>query len=390
MTFRKVLFWLHLSAGLMAGIAIGIMCLTGTVLAFEKQIVAWSERDARQIAAPAPDAPRVTLEAMSAAVRTHSPEAKPTAIVVSADPRAAVAFVLGREGALYVHPYTAEVRTPASTNVRDFMRSIVEWHRWLALSGDNRPIGKAINGACNIAFFVLAVTGLYLWMPRSWSWRSVRAVAFFNRGATGKARDFNWHNVIGLWCAPILLVLTLTAIPISYRWGTELIYTLAGEETPANPGSGFVPPAPEVATPSGDVRRLDRDALVARIQSSHTNWKEITLRLSAPARGNTPAPPANLTPAASFAVKTPGTWPRTASTNVWLDPFTGETLRTEPFSSLSTGRQIRTWTRFLHTGEALGPVGQFFAGLATLGGCFLVYTGFALAWRRFFSRPDRA
>jgi sulfite reductase (NADPH) flavoprotein alpha-component len=41
------------------------------------------------------------------------------------------------------------------------------------------------------------------------------------------------------------------------------------------------------------------------------------------------------------------------------------------------------WVRGLHTGEALGFAGQTIAGLASLGGCFLVWTGFAMAWRRF-------
>jgi uncharacterized iron-regulated membrane protein len=40
--------------------------------------------------------------------------------------------------------------------------------------------------------------------------------------------------------------------------------------------------------------------------------------------------------------------------------------------------------RFLHTGEALGWPGKLLAALASLGGAFLVWTGFALAWRRFF------
>ncbi len=38
--------------------------------------------------------------------------------------------------------------------------------------------------------------------------------------------------------------------------------------------------------------------------------------------------------------------------------------------------------RFAHTGEEYGVVGQTIAGLASLAACFLVYTGFALAWRR--------
>jgi uncharacterized iron-regulated membrane protein len=85
-------------------------------------------------------------------------------------------------------------------------------------------------------------------------------------------------------------------------------------------------------------------------------------------------------------VKLPDAWPRTATTTAVMNPFTGELLSRETFADLTTGRQIRTWTRFLHTGEAVGWAGQLIAGLASLGGCFLVYTGFALAWRRFFSK----
>ena len=36
-----------------------------------------------------------------------------------------------------------------------------------------------------------------------------------------------------------------------------------------------------------------------------------------------------------------------------------------------------------HTGEVLGIPGQTIAGLVSLGGCFLFYTGIALSWRRF-------
>ena len=52
-TFRSVLFWLHLAAGLLAGLVVGIMCFTGAALAFEQEIVAWAERDARKVTPPA-------------------------------------------------------------------------------------------------------------------------------------------------------------------------------------------------------------------------------------------------------------------------------------------------------------------------------------------------
>jgi uncharacterized iron-regulated membrane protein len=60
----------------------------------------------------------------------------------------------------------------------------------------------------------------------------------------------------------------------------------------------------------------------------------------------------------------------------------GAEPRWETFASLTSGRRLRSISRFLHTGEVLGIAGQTIAGLATLGGIFLVWTGIALAIRR--------
>jgi len=46
--------------------------------------------------------------------------------------------------------------------------------------------------------------------------------------------------------------------------------------------------------------------------------------------------------------------------------------------------------RGVHTGEALGPLGQVVAALACLAGVMLVWTGIALAWRRMMRTLERA
>jgi uncharacterized iron-regulated membrane protein len=66
-----------------------------------------------------------------------------------------------------------------------------------------------------------------------------------------------------------------------------------------------------------------------------------------------------------------------------LNRRTGEVVRWEPFSSYTTGRRLRSWLRFAHTGEVGGIIGQSIAALASTGGAFLVFTGLSLAWRRF-------
>jgi uncharacterized iron-regulated membrane protein len=408
MTFRKTIFWAHLAAGLISGISIGIMCFTGAALAFEKEITAFSERDARSVTPPSPDAPRLPIAELQARLRTAQPEVRPSGFTLINNPTAAVAFTVGRNESYYVNPYTGEVRQPASTKVHDFLHVLEDWHRVLAMGGDNRAIGKAINGACNLAFFVLAVTGLYLWWPRKWRTKGLRRSLVIIPSASGKARDWNWHNVIGLWSSPVLIVLTLTAIPISYRWGANLIYTLTGTEQPAAPaqargGPGVGAPAVEVPTPAPGTTPLSQDQLIAAAQKHAPNWTAITLRApggggrgasaGAAARSqieNQKSRISNSAPAFTVSLRESTSWPRTANTTLSLNPYTGDLLKRTGYADMNAAQRLRSWTRFLHTGEALGWAGQFFAGLACLGGCVLVYTGFALSWRRFFFKKPPA
>ena len=73
-----------------------------------------------------------------------------------------------------------------------------------------------------------------------------------------------------------------------------------------------------------------------------------------------------------------------------LDAVTAAVVRWEPYASYSLGRTLRSWVRPVHTGEAGGVVGQMVAALASTCGVILVWTGFALAWRRFRARNARA
>jgi uncharacterized iron-regulated membrane protein len=377
MTFRKTLFWLHLLAGLIAGLSIGIMCFTGTALAFEKELVAFAERDARRIAPPVAETPRLSLAELQARVSTAHPNAKLSGLALENHPLAAVAFTAGRNETFYAHPFTGEIRQVASTRTRDFLQLMEDWHRQLALGGPNRPLGKAINGAGNLAFFFLAVSGLYLWWPRKWRTKGLKRSLWFVPAANAKARDWNWHNVIGLWSAPVLIVLTLTALPISYRWAGNLIFTLTGTPPPP-PTSAPAPAAPtapsaSLPTHAAQAQPLSAEILIARAQKELPTWTSLRYRAANPAAAPT---------SATVAVRTADAWPRTALTTLTLDPFTGEILKTNGYANLNAAQRVRSWTRFLHTGEALGALGQFVAALASLGGCVLVYTGFALAWHR--------
>ncbi|HEV3469834.1 MAG TPA: PepSY-associated TM helix domain-containing protein [Pyrinomonadaceae bacterium] len=371
--FRKVIFWCHLAAGSFAGLVVLVMSLTGVLLAYERQVVAWADARGLQIAPPAPGAARLPLGTLAAAARAVKPGATPSTLTVRADPAAPAVVGFGREGVVLVNPYTGEALGEGSRGARGFFRAVTDWHRWLGAGGEGRAAARAVTGACNLAFLFLVTSGLYLWLPRSRTRKQFRNVSWFRRGLSGRARDFNWHNVVGLWSVVPLFFVVLSAVPLSYTWAGHLVYRLAGETPPAPRGG----PAPGGAqTPGGRppaALPLDGlDPLLARAAGQVKGWRSISLQLP-----TEPAAPV------TFTIDTGDGGQPQRRAQLTLDRATGGVVRWEPFESLSAGRRLRSYLRFAHTGEVLGIAGQSVAGLASLGGAALVLTGLALAWRRF-------
>jgi uncharacterized iron-regulated membrane protein len=367
MPFRTVLFWSHLTAGVTAGAVILTMSLTGVLLMYERQLIDWSDRHFRTEAS-SPGAKRLTLEELIARLAEQRTDGVPTAITLRSDPASPAALTVG-QATLYQDPYSGRVLGTPSTDVRRVMTELRAWHRWLAMDGEGRAVGKAISGWSNLIFLLIVISGTYLWLPRKWGWPNVRAVMFFRPGLRGKARDFNWHNVIGIWSAVPLAVIVATAMPISFPWANALVYRMVAETPPA-PASA--PRANGGGLQVAPVQAAGLNALWARAEAQVPGWRTITLRL--PAAGDP----------AVFAIDSgTGGQPQFRST-LTLDRATGAVVRWEPFASQSLGRRLRSWTRFTHTGEYYGLVGQTIAGLVTAGAVVLVVTGLALAVRRLF------
>jgi uncharacterized iron-regulated membrane protein len=383
MKLRSLIFWPHLIAGVTAGIIIFVMCVTGVLLTYERQLLAWADSGFHSIK-PANDARPLPLDTVLERLRSSHPDLTPTAVTIRSEEDAAVA-VVARQRTLYVDRYSGSVVGEASRGgVRKFMADLRAWHRWLAVEGDGRPFARAITGWSNFLFLFIVCSGVYLWFPRKWTWAQVRSVVIFNPSARGKARDFNWHNVIGSWCVVPLFVVVLSALPISFGWFNALVYRAVGEAPPAPAGGGGGAEGRAQARRDGQSREATEttptpnlDALWTRAESQVPGWRSVSLRL--PAAG---------APAVFTIDKGDGGQPHLRST-LTLDSRTGEMTRYESFGDLTLGRRIRNTMRFAHTGEVLGIPGQTVAGIVSAGGAVLAWTGLALAWRRFRSWVGR-
>jgi uncharacterized iron-regulated membrane protein len=386
MKLRTLIFWPHLIAGITAGVVIFIMSVTGALLTYERQLIAWSDSEFRSD--PASGAGRLSVEALLQKIRTDHPDLAPAAVTVGSAPDAPVSVSVPQR-TLYFDAYSGRLLGEGSQGVRRFMSGTRAWHRWLAVEGEGRPVTRAITGWSNFVFLFIVVSGFYLWFPRKWTWAQVRSVVLFNGKATGKARDFNWHNVIGVWSAIPLFIVVLSALPISFPWANALVYRVAGEEPPAARGreggaargreggggrQGRGAEGREERAPSLD----GLNTLWSRAEQQVDGWRTINVRV----------PESPRAPVVFAIDKGDGGQPQLRST-LTLDRATGAVVTYEAFESQSLGRRLRSISRFAHTGEVLGIPGQTIAGLATAGGAVLVWTGLALAWRRWRSWMKR-
>lgn len=374
--FRKILFWTHLITGCLAGVVILIMSITGVLLTYERQMISWSDREFR-VVPPGKAAQPLPAGALVTTLKAAG-HPQPEGFIWQSDPADPVALSYGRE-TLYANPYTGAILDKPTTGMREAMSSLRAWHRWLAATSDNRPIGKAITGASNVVFLFLVVSGLYLWMPRRWSWRHLQPILLFRGGIRGKARDFNWHNVAGFWMAIPLFFVVLSAMVISYPWFSQFVIELADGKQPVSQRAA-TPPSAIPQWSDADLAGLDR---AFRTAFAQPDWKTLSLRLP-------PKPGATLeaTLSRGYSGQPQLRETLTISTADGV-PAQAPIVKREDFSSQSLGRRVRTWMRFVHTGEYYGLFGQTIAGIASAAGVLLVYSGFALAIRRFLAWRNR-
>lgn len=371
MSLRKALFWLHLAVGIAGGIVLLLLAVTGVILTYEAQLDRWALRGYR--VEPPPDAAPLALDALVAQVGRARPADPVSSVAFGRDPREPAVVEFADGGALHVDRFTGVARGDGDTRMRRFLRSVLYWHRWFALEGEYRIVGRTFTATANLGFGFLIVSGLWLWWPAARTRAAWRGAAWFRRGLRERARDFNWHRVIGFWTAVPLAVIVASGATISYQWAAHLVYRLAGETLPATE-----PPAPVPvgwARPAADPARpaVDLQTLATSAAAGAPDWRTLTLRL--------PASPGD--PVVVTVDRGTGRQPALRE-DFLFDRATGALVGRGGWPTWGTGFRMRRWLRFAHTGEVYGVLGQTIAGAASAGTAVLVWTGLAMSWRRFF------
>ncbi|HEX8503932.1 MAG TPA: PepSY-associated TM helix domain-containing protein [Hymenobacter sp.] len=391
---------IHLYLGLASGLIIVFVCLTGTILVFEKEIEqTWHPE--RYFVEPAA-APRLSLAQLAEGVRAYKPKAKITGWKVYADPARTVEVSLagapgGKEGGpkgertgngkakadgaaqpaagrgpaagkpggggpgkgkgkgdggprLYVNPYTAAVL--GEINPRDtFFHTVEQLHRGLVAG----PIGKLVMGISASMFVFILGTGLVLWWPATRKAMSQRLQVKW--GSSWKRLNHDFHIVLGFYASLFLLVFALTGVGMSFEWVTQGINKLTNSPMKR-------PEPPVSAAPAAGATAFAPDAALALARQQAPNAENYSLQM-----------PKEPTGSIRVAVLRPGAITENATDEVFLDQYSGQVISGQTYEQRPLGQRIRGLFKPVHTGAIFGWPTKILALIISLLGATFPVTG---------------
>lgn len=233
MSAKKLFRKLHLWLSVPFGIFIALICFSGSMLVFEKEITERSRHDlyfvqeVRETALPLD-------ELMERVAATLPDSVSVTGVTLSSDPARACQVSLSkpRRASLYVDQYTGEVK--GRSERLPFYDTMFHLHRWML--GSSKGFGKLLVGLSTLALVVILITGLLMWLMNRNKPLAKSLKISFTKGWPRFWHDL--HVAGGIYATIFLLALALTGLTWSFPWYRNGFYKTFGVETSAEGGHG--------------------------------------------------------------------------------------------------------------------------------------------------------
>jgi uncharacterized iron-regulated membrane protein len=236
--FRRFFYEIHLWLGIVSGIILFVVCLTGTIIVFREDVRNLVEPAKYYVAVPKGNSV-LAVDDLIAKVEAARPMMKMTYLALPEQPNRTVRMLLaptekggGKRGMVYADPYTGNIVGEGGANPFDpFFQSMVQLHRFLWLPID---IGRPIVGIATIIFIVIYLSGVILWLPRTWKafakWKAwkIGFLIRFRKGVWPLVYDL--HNTIGFYLLVPSLILALTGLCWSFSWYRDAASNVLGDQ----------------------------------------------------------------------------------------------------------------------------------------------------------------
>lgn len=362
---RKLFAKIHVWLSIPFGIIIAIVCLTGAILVFEKEILELCH-PSYYFVKEVKEEPLSPAALLKAARRQLPDSVKINGIRVTSDPKRTYQLVLpGKKAAAFINPYTAEIT--GITDKQGFFLQMMRLHRWL-LDSNKRDssfsLGKNIVGYSTIVLAIILISGLVIWYPRN---KKVLTNRLKIKTKAGWHRFFyDLHVSGGFYATLLLLVLALTGLTWSFAWYRDAFYTLFGVETSQPSAHTHVP-----AASAPDYTQWAE--VLSTLQNQYKEYNSITIQDG------------------SATVSTANYGNTRGNDRYSFNPATGEITDTQLYKNLPKSGKIRGWIYSVHAGTWGGITTKILSCLVSFLGAVFAITGyyFWIKKKRFFSGKNR-
>lgn len=382
--FRYLMSVSHLWLGLLSSIVLFIVCLAGSLYAFRSPTHEYINRKLLNTTVSESEKSLQTEE-IEALFIDRNQVIESIVIPAASNKNLIISYRdihLNRQATGYFNPFTGEeVKGAYNHRAEPFFQSMLALHRNLMLG----HTGKQIVGLSVIIFVSLLLSGLVLWWPRSWRWRTVKAALRIRWKSGFFQVIYGLHKVVGFYTFLLLLFIAITGLYIAYPWmKNAVIITLGGESILQKKTSAEEEVSESFAALMQEMLEKEKektaDSLSTRFALSQVHaMANNYLGYDA----TTTIVMANTLNPRYHVVKVNANNPFGAKVTdeVTFDQM-GEMRSLERFSDLPLHQKFIEISLPLHTGEIIGLPGIILYAFISLIGCSLPVTGFLIWWKK--------
>lgn len=361
---KKIALRLHQILGLAVGLVFSLLCITGAMLVFEEEFRELSHPELYFVQKPLQDQRRLTATEVATLLNPQlqalpAPDVVTSVTIPSSPERNYIVHRHQASAMLYVDPYTGEIRGERERR-EGFFLEVMRLHRWL-LDG-TRSWGKAITGYSTLAFLLILLSGLIIWLPKSR--KALRASLFVKTSANRHRLFLDLHRSLGFYTLLPLLVLCVTGLTWSFPWWRSGLYSVFGIETPARANK---------EQPNKDKSGQEELHTIPTINYSSWTRVEQTLAEQYPNYRTIRISDgmAEVSEQRMFGN------PR-ATDKIEFDASTGAVVKSIPYAEQPSAQKARGWIYAIHVGSWGGWLSKSLTFVVVLIGASLPWTGLYL------------
>jgi vanillate O-demethylase ferredoxin subunit len=330
-----------------------LLAVTGLLMIFRPQLEPVVERGLRDVGSCHARQP---LDELIAGARRVHPDGAVTRIEILEGGYGATTIRFADTTGVTVNPCTGSVLGQRH-QWGGLFGTIEQWHRLRFV--DNPDITELIGGSVSLLLaLIMVVGGAVLWWPPSL--RALKSSFKFRWHLIGGAFERSLHRSVGTYAGLVLLMSAATSLTFTFDWARNALFFAAGSRLPA----------PKPAVKATNAAMLPAEIFIERALSMLPNAREITLTY-----------PRNVRDAVEIYAIERGAPHPNARSYVYLNPYTADVLRFEPYAASSAGNKIYRWLGSLHTAKVGGLPVQLLLFAGILGVPVLAYTGIRSALR---------